>query len=56
MFGAGEGECGLTLHKELTVLAIYGANILLYWLAKVGNFSSFMWKCNGDNGTNSDIV
>ena len=30
VFGAGEKECGLTLHKGLTVLAITGANVSLY--------------------------
>ena len=56
MFGVGEKECGLTLHKELTVLAIKGANVSLYCPTKGGSFNSFMWKCNGDNNTNSDIV
>jgi hypothetical protein len=30
VLGVGEKECGLTLHKELTVLAVKGANISLY--------------------------
>jgi len=34
VFGVGEKECGLTLHKELTVLSLKGANVSLYCPAK----------------------
>jgi hypothetical protein len=30
VLGVGEKECGLTLHKELTVVAAKGANVSLY--------------------------
>lgn len=38
MFGVGDKECGLTLHKEPTVLALKGANVSRYCPAKRESF------------------